>query len=362
MRKLGVVVKKLFKWFIYLLITLLIVLAIYKFITVKVLKKDYSNVFGYSIFEVISGSMSPSIEKYDLILVKIGKDYKIGDVVTFKDDGAIITHRITEIRDNILITKGDANNTKDRPVEEEKIIGKVIKVFSKGSVWINILKTPKIIFMLLFTISLVVYTAKEFIKDKKEKRRGDGMIDRIMNNDKLKIQIILFIILLVLLSFLIPYTISRFKTEARGDANIDIAFYLLKEKYLHENLSIEDFEPGMRRDYNFTVSNSDGTNRSEVTLEYDVELITTTNLPLEYKVYKIENEVDNLLALEENLDTDSNGTYFKKVQTEKIVLPYTDDYTDYYKVSIYFPEEYKNYKYQGVPEHIGIKVNSRQLI
>lgn len=364
MKKVLTVINNVFKWLIYLILLTFFLLAIYKFITIKIMKKEYANVFGYSTFEVISGSMSPSIEKYDIILVKIGDKYKVGDIITFEDKGSIITHRVTEIRDKIVITQGDANNTKDRPVEKDKIIGRVVKIFSKGSVWINIIKTPKVLFAILLTLSITIFTFREFMKDYKNRKesQGDRMIDRIMNNKKLKIQIIIFIVLLILLSFLIPYTISRFKTEARGDAKVDIAFYLLKDDYQYQNLSIEDFEPGMSREYFFTVSNYNETTRSEVTLEYDVEIITTTNLPLLYNVYKIENNVDILLSLEENLEADSDGTYFKKVKTDPIIFPHTENNIDYYKIRINFPDEYQNYQYQGIPEHIEIKVNSRQLI
>lgn len=364
MKKAVIIIKNILKWFLYGFLISLVLLTIYKFISIKVMKQDYSSVFGYSTFEVISGSMSPSIEKYDIILVKIKDEFKVNDVITFKDEGSIITHRVTEIRGDTIITQGDANNTIDRPVKRDKIIGRVVYVLSQGSVWINILKTPKVLFAILFTIGVVVFTLKEFARDynNKEKKRGDSMLDRIKSNNKLKIQIIIFIILLILLSFLIPYTLSRFKTEARGSADIDIAFYLLNDEYQHQSLSIENFEPGMTREYNFSVANYKDSNRSEVTLEYDLELITTTNLPLEYKVYKVENSIPTLLNLEDNLITDTNGTYFKKVNTDPIVLPHTDDLINYYRVDIKFPEEYKNYKYQGVPEHIEIKVNSRQVV
>ncbi len=35
-----------------------------------------------------------------------------------------ITHRIVEVGNGTYITKGDANNTEDKPVEQEQIIGK----------------------------------------------------------------------------------------------------------------------------------------------------------------------------------------------------------------------------------------------
>lgn len=355
------IVKQSLKWLIYGFIAIFILLAIYKFITIKIMKKEYSNIFGYSTFEVISGSMSPSIEKYDIILVKIGANYKINDVITFKEDNSIITHRVIDIKDDIIITKGDANNTKDLPVKKDMVIGKVVNVISRGSVWINIFKTPKVLFILIVTISIASYTYKEFKKDF-VLRKSDSMIAKIMNNKKLKFKIIVFILLLIILLFLIPYTFSRFKTEARGDAKIDVAFYLLNDEYQHQSINLEGFEPGMSREYNFSVANFNSNSRSEVTLDYEVVVRTTTNLPLEYKLYKIENDIALNINLEDNIETDKNGTFFKSLKTESIRFSHTANYVNYYRLQIIFPSEYKNYKYQGIPEHIEIDVNSKQVI
>jgi signal peptidase len=66
---------------------------------------------------VTSGSMSPTFKPGDLIFVtKIdSKDVKPGQIITFRTaDGAILTHRVVEIKaDGEIITKGDANKTND---------------------------------------------------------------------------------------------------------------------------------------------------------------------------------------------------------------------------------------------------------
>ena len=107
-------------------------LAIYNFVSVKILNKDYPNIFGYTFFEIVSGSMSPTIEKGDMIIVKIDTNYKVGDIVSFKDNDSIITHRIIEKNDNYYVTQGDANNVADNPIKEEQIIGKTVKTFSQA--------------------------------------------------------------------------------------------------------------------------------------------------------------------------------------------------------------------------------------
>ena len=52
---------------------LLIILAIclYLFISFNILSKNYANFFSYTIFQIGSNSMSPTITTNDLIIVKI---------------------------------------------------------------------------------------------------------------------------------------------------------------------------------------------------------------------------------------------------------------------------------------------------
>ena len=69
---------------------LLVLLCVYTFIVTDLMKKDYVNVFGYTYFVVASGSMSGTIEVDDVIFVKITKDVKTNDIITYKNkDGEI---------------------------------------------------------------------------------------------------------------------------------------------------------------------------------------------------------------------------------------------------------------------------------
>ena len=67
--------------FLIVLFTLFLLASIYSFIQVKVLKNDHSSLFGYSFFEIQTGSMHGSIEIGDWILVKSDNDIKVGDVI-----------------------------------------------------------------------------------------------------------------------------------------------------------------------------------------------------------------------------------------------------------------------------------------
>ena len=70
--------------------------------------------------------MENDIHAGDYILIYTKKDYKIGEIVTYKKDGYHVTHRIIKKNGKKFITKGDANNIEDEAIELKSIVGKVI--------------------------------------------------------------------------------------------------------------------------------------------------------------------------------------------------------------------------------------------
>lgn len=125
-------VKKVFGWIGTGFLTLLVVIASWLCFDKFVLKHRVPSIFGYSSLMVATGSMSGTIEEGDLIIIRDTDDYKIGDIVTFFQDGDDIptTHRIYNIDENgNWKTRGDANNSYDkRSITNDEIIGEVVLV------------------------------------------------------------------------------------------------------------------------------------------------------------------------------------------------------------------------------------------
>ncbi len=78
------------------------------------------------IYVVSTGSMEDNIHIGDYILIYTKDDYKVGDVVTFRNGNYLVTHRIIRKDNNNYITKGDANNMEDEEIFKKDIVGKVI--------------------------------------------------------------------------------------------------------------------------------------------------------------------------------------------------------------------------------------------
>ena len=163
-----------------LLIFAVLVLLIYGNVKMMFTGNDYSEIFGYSTFEVASGSMEPTFSKDDIVIVKSQDSYDVGDIISFKNkENEVITHRIKTKRGNVLTTRGDANNSDDgATITMDRIIGKVVKVLKKGGIWKKVFSDPIIIIMVFVTLILFdfAFSYKGF-KNKKNAKIVDKLGD-----------------------------------------------------------------------------------------------------------------------------------------------------------------------------------------
>ena len=134
------------------IVIIAILFCIYSIVSLKIFHRDYINVFGYSVFEVATGSMAKEINIHDAVVVKIDDEYNVGDVVTYKNGKDFITHRVVSIDQSYIVTKGDANNVNDNPIDKELVLGRVVKVLPEFGVWKKVLMTPKVTILILITL------------------------------------------------------------------------------------------------------------------------------------------------------------------------------------------------------------------
>ena len=104
----------------------LLILAVF----VLALPVTAPRLFGYEAYNVISGSMEPSIPVDSVIYVHSvdPEEIEVDDVIAFNDGDSVIAHRVVVNRATMgeFVTKGDANNAEDpNPVPYEALVGRV---------------------------------------------------------------------------------------------------------------------------------------------------------------------------------------------------------------------------------------------
>ena len=121
--------------------------------------------FGTGIAVVLSGSMEPTLKVGDLIAVRQADQYQKGDIIVYKSTHELIVHRVIETDGQTFITQGDANNSKDAPIDLEAVQGKVVCRIPAAGYLINYLRTPVGIFLIL--ILAIALIEGSFQKEKK---------------------------------------------------------------------------------------------------------------------------------------------------------------------------------------------------
>ncbi len=169
------------------LVIIAIIICAYSVFSIKVLHKGYVNFFGYSVFEVATGSMKDEINIGDAVLVKINDDYEVGDIITYQSGEEFITHRVVSKTDTYIITKGDANNVNDNPIDKGLVLGRVVKIMPQVGIWKKVILTPKVIILILITLFVfsILFSydgnAIKIISSKKAQKEVDDKINDEVN-------------------------------------------------------------------------------------------------------------------------------------------------------------------------------------
>ena len=102
----------------------------------------------FRLCSVVSGSMEPNLPTWSLCVINVKTPYadiKTGDIVVYnrKSDATRIIHRVIEITDSGMITKGDANSVSDGlSVTPENLYGKYLFHVPKLGKLPTLIRTP----------------------------------------------------------------------------------------------------------------------------------------------------------------------------------------------------------------------------
>ena len=94
----------------------------------------------YPIAAITSGSMWPALKQNDIVFIQAvpKEELKEGDIIVWKnppiasttstssEQAGFTIHRIVELREDTLVTKGDANFSEDKPVSYKDVVGRTV--------------------------------------------------------------------------------------------------------------------------------------------------------------------------------------------------------------------------------------------
>lgn len=156
------------------------------------------------------------------------------------------------------------------------------------------------------------------------------------------------------------FAFSKFYTNGKGEAISEIAFYTINPGTQTQTLKMFDIKPdGKDYVYDINVSNFQDNNVSEVDMEYHLSLRTTTNIPIEYKIY-LNGSTMNEFNQKEVIQ-DEDGMYFFRFQAPVGNFQKNVEKTDHYQLVVNFPSIYNEETYQDLIESVEVTIDAKQL-
>ena len=164
------------KYFKYIVCTFLVILLIYNLTVIikSVINPNKTPSFlGIKTYIIVSGSMEPNLNIGDVVIVRETDDIKVGDIISFRDNMEIITHRVSDIQvldgETKYQTKGDNNNNVDTEfVNLESIEGKVINKIPKIGNILLFLQRKEIIILAIVTYYIYMFRRSKGVRKDEE--------------------------------------------------------------------------------------------------------------------------------------------------------------------------------------------------
>jgi signal peptidase len=145
-------------------------------------------IFGLKAYLVETASMEPELQIGDVIIIKKVnsiEELEPGQIITFKNRGEIITHRIQSLnlKLNKVRTKGDSNSSEDiEAISTKDIIGRKILRLPKFNIAEIIARNGMYIFIIVMIIT-TIFMHRSGIKRRRTIRRRKKKIEDMKNED-----------------------------------------------------------------------------------------------------------------------------------------------------------------------------------
>ena len=183
----------------------------------------------------------------------------------------------------------------------------------------------------------------------------------------LKRYFLISLLIIIAIFILSKVEITRAKYETSTDVALapNFAFFIVDVTNQTHSFRLDNIVPSASPyTYLFNVSNFQGNKKANVDLTYSIEIITTTNLPLNIKLYRgtdltVEGQYTDTTTV------NSDGVYFRHLLYNSVsTMAYSTEHTDTYTLWIEFPESYKNNSigYAGVIELVDVEIRAEQVV
>lgn len=143
---------------------------------------------GYRLYAVRTGSMTPTYSTGSLVIdrpVRSSPSPAVGDVITFRTQDGLVTHRVHDLTPQGIKTKGDANRVEDPwTLPARDVVGHVVAGIPDGGYVLVFLKQPTgvpALMLMMVSVALawnIFFGTSQSAEPGDERRRGNGLVAR----------------------------------------------------------------------------------------------------------------------------------------------------------------------------------------
>lgn len=161
---------------------------------------------------------------------------------------------------------------------------------------------------------------------------------------------------------LVGVTYSLFNSNTGIVVNQKIAKFVFEAKKTDViSVPLTNLNPGESSSYSFQVTNNLDEVTSEVNISYQCIVKTMHLMPLDIKLYKLENEEEKVV-MECNETFSRNENNILICNSIEQSMPYQEEVLDDYRLDISFPEKYNGLDYTELVDFIDIEIRSWQNV
>lgn len=159
---------------------------------------------------------------------------------------------------------------------------------------------------------------------------------------------------------------ASYQSKANLSLDIKTAMFVVDVGEMSFNIDLDRIIPSDDPYiYTFSVSNFDSEKRTDVDLEYNLSIQTTTNLPLTYRLYYDNYNLaeKDIISTRELRQDEDNSWYNYFTVNEKYEFTYQENQTNIYYLVIDFPVNYKDsIEYSDAVENIQVIIDTKQIL
>lgn len=175
----------------------------------------------------------------------------------------------------------------------------------------------------------------------------------------MRYKILLALFILMFLMFSVGLTYSYFTSDVMYiGSDQKIASFIFDTSTLDRlELPLANLTPGEVKEYNFSVSNANEEKISDVTILYQLTILTPHFTPLNIELYR-ENTL--VMTCDESYSRNDNNELV--CNTSVYELSHQDEYIDNYKLKVTFDSRYDDIAYANLIDYINIEIRSYQKV